>query len=320
MRHHFKSISKFASLSLVLALAGCGAGGDTAAGATPLTSAQIQDATKSANSANWILSTVDTIQYIGFTYLANLQTLSGTNTTTTDLGTVCPNGGSYLATWLTNSTQYLTVGDTITLNLTNCVKSDGYTYNGSETYTITSATLPTPTTSEVIIKSVLDNLTVTTPQVMLSSTPLTTLSFSGTNMSFSRTQTLSNNTYTYPKTYKSTGNLTANMTTSAGNIASGTYTISNATANDVFSSSSAHSLAYSLTSSDGTFNNLVLTNTQPKESTSSGLVISAYPIYQVNYSGAQITATVSASGTTLSGTNSDGSTISNISLGSKYFY
>lgn len=315
-----KTYLKCASLSLALALSGCGGGGGSSSSITILSTAQIQNVVKSANSADWIMSTVDSIQFTGYTYLNKIATtLSGANTTTADLGTVC-SSGSYTATWNVGSATTFTTGDTITLNLTNCVKPDGYTYNGSESYTVTSLSNTGTSSDEVTINSTLDNLTVVTPQTSLSNSTLTNLSFSNSNMTFTRERTWSSSTstYTYPMTFKSTGGISSTMSTSAGNIASGTYTISNATVTDSFTNSINHTLATSLTSSDGTFNDVVLTNTQAKSIISSATT--AYPIYLVTYAGARITATISAFRTTLSGTNSDGSPITNSDIYSAYFY
>jgi len=312
MYSNFKTSLKYASLSLAIALSGCGGGGSSPS-VTALSTAQIQDAVKSSNSADWIFKTVDSIQYAGYMYLNKLTTtLSGTNTTTADLGTLC-SSGSYTATWNVGSATSFTLGDTITLTLTNCVKPDGYTYNGSETYTVMSMRDNGNSTDEVTISSSLNNLTLTTPQQ-------TSLSFSSSNIIFTRNRTWSDSTstYSYPMTFQSTGGINSIMSTSASNIASGTYTISNATLVDSYTNPSTHTIAASLTSSNATFNNVVLTNTQPRSIISSSTT--AYPIYLIKYAGAQITATVSAFRTTLSGTNSDGSLIGNTDIYSIYFY
>lgn len=309
---------KSVSLSLVLTLSACGGGGSSTA-TTSLSATEIQNAVKSANSADWIMSTVDAIQYAGYTYLNKITTtLSGTNTTTPDLGTLCSQG-SYTATWTVGSASAFTVGDTITLTLANCVKADGYTYNGSEKYTVMSMSNNGTSTDEVIFKSSIDNLTVTTPQTTFSDSTLTNLSFSNSDITLNRTRTWSPNTnnYTYPITFKSTGGVSSNMSTSAGNITTGAYSISNATVTYNYASSSSYTSATSLTSSDDTFKNVVLTNTQPKSA--STIITIDYPIYLITYSGAHITAKVSNSLTTLSGTNSDGSLISTKIINSSYF-
>jgi hypothetical protein len=313
MNQQFNQCLKFVSLSLALALSGCGGGGGGSSATTPLSNTQIQDAAKSANSADWIMTTVDAIQYAGFTYLGKIQTtLSGTNTTSIDLGTVCTSG-SYAATWNVGSATSYTVGDTITLTLSNCVKPDGYTYNGSETYVITSTSIEQATSS-----SSLNDLTVSTIN------NLSSLSFSNSNLNYSKTITTGT---TYPKTFKSTGLITAVLSTTAGNIASGTYNISNATVTDTWSAVDSHALTNSLTSSDGTYNNLELTNTRAKvrinflADGSGSFYTQTFPKYLVKYSGASINVeTVDSYTSTLSGTNTDGSTIANTSIGYAYFY
>ena len=305
---------KYLTLSLTLALSACGGGGGgSSAPATPLTSAQILGATKSANSAGWILSSVDGLQGSGLSYLKRLSTASGTDTTSTDLS-VCTRG-TYSATWhitdpnisQANSGSW-TVGDFIALNLTDCVKSDGYTYNGTETYTVTTASYGT-STLDVTITSDLTHLTVSTPNSVLSSAPLTTLTFTSNNTQLTRTATWDStqNYYTYPATYQSSGSIVATLNTSAGNIASGSYTISQAKMEDVFNTSDAYTRKASLVSSDGTYNNVVLKNIAAKESNNG--VTTAYPKYLIAYANAAIIATVSSGTTTLSGENSDGSSI-----------
>lgn len=310
---------KYLSISLAFALSACGGGGGSSTPPTPLTSAQIQDAVKAANSAGWILSTLDGLQATGLKYLGALLTLSGNNTTANEL-TVCTTGGSYTATWLTADLTHWTQGDTITLNLTDCVKSDGYTYNGAETYTVTAVAYGA-SALDVTITSDLTQLTVNTPNSASSSTPLTTLTFASNNTQLTRTTTLDTsvnpNTYTaYPRTYKSSGSMVATLDTSAGNIASGSYTISQAKMEDVFSASTTYTRKASLVSSDGTYNNVVLTNMEPKVSDNG--VTTTYPKYLIAYANAGIIATVSSLTTTLSGNNSDGSLISAL-INYKYF-
>lgn len=308
MKRSFKHLS----LSLAFALSACGGGGGSSSPATPLTSAQIQGAAKSANSTDWILTTVDSIQYAGLNYLGNIYTtLSGTNTTSSDLGTVCTSG-SYSATWNVGSTTEYSAGDTITLALTNCVKPGGFTYNGSETYTVTAVTA-----EQVTVSSSLDNLTVSTAN------NLSGLSFSNSNMTYSKKITTG---VIYPKTFKSSGGFTANLTTTAGNIASATYNISNAVLTDTWRNIASHEVADSFTSSDGTYNNLVLTNTRAKVRTnflpdgSGSFYTETFPKYLVQYSGASIQIeTADSYSSILSGTNADGSTISNINLNFAYF-
>ena len=306
---------KCLSLSLTFALSACGGGGGgSSTPATPLTSAQILGATKSANSAGWILSSVDGLQGAGLSYLSLLSTTSGTNTTTSVLS-VCTTG-AYSATWNISDITRWTSGDTITLNLTNCVKGDGYTYNGTETYTVTTVTYGT-STLDVTITSDLTHLTVSTPNSVLSSTPLTTLTFTSNNTQLTRTTTWDStqNYYTYPATYQSSGSMLATLNTSAGNIASGTYTISQAKMEDIYSTSTANTRQAFLVSSDGTYNNVVLKNMQAK-SDNGGTV--TYPKYLIAYANAAIIATVSSATTTLSGENSDGSLISSF-ISYKYF-
>ena len=306
---------KCLSLSLTFALSACGGGGGgSSTPATPLTSAQILGATKSANSAGWILSSVDGLQGAGLSYLSLLSTTSGTNTTTSVLS-VCTTG-AYSATWNISDITRWTSGDTITLNLTNCVKGDGYTYNGTETYTVTTVTYGT-STLDVTITSDLTHLTVSTPNSVLSSTPLTTLTFTSNNTQLTRTTTWDStqNYYTYPATYQSSGSMLATLNTSAGNIASGTYTISQAKMEDIYSTSTANTRQAFLVSSDGTYNNVVLKNMQAK-SDNGGTV--TYPKYLIAYANAAIIATVSSATTTLSGENSDGSLISAF-INYKYF-
>lgn len=308
---------KYLTLSLTLALSACGGGGGgSSAPATPLTSAQILGATKSANSAGWILSSVDGLQGAGLAYLSLLSTTSGNNTTSNDLD-VCPTSGSYTATWNIADITRWTQGDSITLNLTDCVKSDGYTYNGSETYTVTTATFGT-NTLDVTITSDLTQLTVSTPNSGLSSTPLTTVTFTSNNTQLTRTTTLdsTSNSYTYPATYESSGSMVATLNTSAGNIASGTYTVSQAKMEDTYSTSTANTRQAFLVSSDGTYNNVVLKNIAAKERNNG--VTTAYPKYLIAYANAAIIATVSSLTTTLSGENSNGSLISEF-INYKYF-
>lgn len=306
---------KYLTPSLTLALSACGGGGGSSAPATPLTSAQIQGATKSANSAGWVLSSVDGLQGAGLAYLSLLSTTSGNNTTSTDLD-ICPTSGSYTATWNIADIARWTQGDSITLNLTDCVKSDGYTYNGSETYTVTTVP-PAANTFEVTITSDLTQLTVSTPNSGSSSSPLTTLTFTSNNTQLTRTTTLdsTSNSYTYPATYQSSGSMVATLNTSAGNIASGTYTVSQAKMEDTYSTSTANTRQAFLVSSDGTYNNVVLKNMQAK-SNNGGTI--TYPKYLVAYANAAIVATVSSLTTTLSGENSDGSLISAF-INYKYF-
>jgi hypothetical protein len=304
---------KHLSLSLAFALSACGGGGgDSSNTASPLSSTQAQGAAKSANSADWIMTSVEAIQYEGFSYLGRISTaLAGTNTTSTDLGTVCTSG-SYAATWSVGSAASFSVGDTITLTLTNCVKSDGYTYNGSETYTINSVS-----SGQVTSSSSVNNLTVSTIN------NLSHLSFSNSHLSYNKTITIGT---TYPKTFKSTGGVTAVLTTTAGNIASGTYTISNSTLTDTWRAVDSHALTDSLTSSDGTYNNIELTNLRPKvrksflADGSGSYYTETFPKYLIKYSAASINVdVVDAYTSTLSGTNADGSIISNTSIGYAYF-
>jgi hypothetical protein len=307
-----KPSSKYLYISLAFVLSACGGGGGSSAPATPLTSAQIQGVAKSANSADWILITVDSIQYAGLNYLGNIYTtLSGTNTTSTDLGTVCTSG-SYLATWNVKDSFAYTVGDTITLALTNCVKTGGYTYNGSETYTITGVS-----NQQVSISSSLDNLTVSTAN------NLSSLSFSNSNMTYSKTITTG---VIYPKTFRTSGAISATLTTTAGNIASATYSITNAMVTDTWRSVASHALADSFTSSDGTYSNLTLTNTRAKVRTNffpdgtGSFYTETFPKYVVQYSGASIQIeTADSYSSIVSGNNADGSTISNINLNYAYF-
>jgi hypothetical protein len=308
---------KYLTLSLTLALSACGGGGGgSSAPATPLTSAQILGATKSANSAGWILSSVDGLQGAGLAYLSLLSTTSGNNITSTDLD-ICPTSGSYTATWNIADITRWTQGDSITLNLTDCVKSDGYTYNGSETYTVTTVP-PAANTLDITITSDLTQLTVSTPNSGVSSTPLTTVTFTSNNtqLTWSRTWNSTSSTYTTPSTYESSGSMVATLNTSAGNIASGTYTVSQAKMEDRYSTSTANTRQAFLVSSDGTYNNVVLKNIAAKES-SSGFT-TAYPKYLIAYANAAIVATVSSLTTTLSGENSDGSLISDF-ISYKYF-
>lgn len=304
---------KYLTLSLTLALSACGGGGGgSSAPATPLTSAQILGATKSANSAGWILSFVDGLQSYGLSYLANITTSFGTDAIISDFS-VCPNGGTYSATWRI-SVPYIsptnlgswTVGDFITLNLNDCVKSDGNTYNGSETYRVTTAAYGA-STLDVTITSDLTQLTVSTPNSVISSTPLTTLTFTSNDTQISRTTTWDGNQISYPATYLSSGSMAVSLSTSAGNIGSGSYTISQAKMEDVFNTSGAYTRKASLVSSEGTYNNVVLKNIAAKESNNG--VTTAYPKYLIAYANAAIIATVSSGTTTLSGENSDGSSI-----------
>ena len=307
-----KPSSKYLYISLAFVLSACGGGGGSSAPATPLTSAQIQGVAKSANSADWIVTTVDSVQYAGLNYLGNVySTLSGTNTTSTDLGTVCTSG-NYSATWNVGSPTAYSVGDSITLTLNNCVKTDGYTYNGYETYTITAVS-----NEQVAISSSLDNLTVSTAN------NLSSLSFSNGNMAYSKTITSG---VTYPKTFKSSGGISATLTTTAGNIASATYIITNIAMTDTWSSVASHALADSFNSSDGTYNNLTLTNTRAKVRTNflangtGSFYTETFPKYLAQYSGASIQIeTADSYSSIVSGNNTDGSTISNINLNYAYF-
>lgn len=298
-------------ISLVFVLSACG-GGSSSSPATPLTSAQIQGAVKSANTVHSILTAVDSLQYTGLSYLSNIKTaLSGANTTSTDLGTVCTSG-SYSATWKVGSSSAYSVGDTITLVLTNCVKPGGYTYNGSESYTIKSLS-----DGQITISSSLDNLAV------MSATKLSSFSFSNSNITYNKTITTGAR---FPTTFKLSGGTTVNLTTTAGNIASATYNISNVLMTEKWGSADSYELVNSFTSSDGTYNNLTLTNTRAKVRANylpdgaGSFYTATFPNYLVQYSGAAIQIeTVDSYSSTLSGSNADGSAISKISINFPYF-
>lgn len=322
----FKSGIKLLSVSLSLTLAACGGGGGGGA-PTPLTESQIKAATTSANTAHWLMSSVDGIQFTGFSYIGALGITgpaTGSNTTSVDIdppGNPLCSSGSYSASWGANATGFV-VGDYITLNLTNCVKADGYTYNGSETYTITAVSNSSSgTVEEITMKSDLSKLTVKTPQTILSSTPLTTVTFSGNDgdMTFKRVRAKNGSIYTYPRTYTSTGSTTAVVTTIATNIVSDTYSLSNAVAEDNYTdANNTHTYKINLTSNTNNFKNIVLTNITPYAAT--GSITTTHPTYGIQYSNASIKATTTSSDTVLNGTNSDNSAINDIHLySSKYF-
>lgn len=168
------------------------------------------------------------------------------------------------------------------------------------------------------MKSDLSRLIVTTPQIILSSTPLTTVTFSESNILFKRTLTKSGQNYIRPYTFVSTGAVSANITTIAGNIESDSYALSNATLTDIWDTNSNHTYKMDLTSKSNNFKDIVLTNLTP--AVGSSVLKSKHPVYSIRYSNASITATTSSSDTVLTGTNSDYSNINNIRLGSsKYF-
>jgi hypothetical protein len=287
-------------LTLSLLLSACGGGGGSSAAAvTPLTSARIQAAAKSANSASFVLSVADSALDYGRLYLGAITVLTGTNTVLpSPIPAVCT-AGTYTASWTVGNTATIMTGDTVTLNLSNCVKSDGLTYNGSETYTVSSTAV-----GNYNYSSNINNLRVTTS--------LSNISFSGSTLAYKYTLSAGN---TYPKSYVTTGNINAILTTSAGNIASGNYNITGGNKSTTLSNASNNTWSTSLTANDGT-NSYILSNTTPTASTYNAGVttITTYPIYNIAYAGANIISTSYIGSTVLSGTNSDGSSIPNISL------
>lgn len=300
-----KKLLKHLTLGLPFVLSACGGGGSSTP-TKPLSSEQILGATKSVNSAGWILSYVDGLQAAGLEYLRDLPTTQGNNETSPDIS-VCTTSGTYTATWRIADTTRWTVGDTVTLNLTDCVKTNGYIYNGTETYTVANATYG----ASALFVTITSDLT----DIRLSSQK-TTLTISSNKTQLTRITRFDStlNVYTLPATYQSSGSIVATLTTSEGHIASGSYTISDAQLEDVLGTTTFTRKA-TLVSSDGTYNNIVLMNTQAKSDVN-GLV--TYPKYQIAYANASITATVSSSTTVLSGDNADGSPISAL-INYKYF-
>ncbi len=314
-----KSI-KYFLIGLCATLSACGGGGGgSAPPPTPLTDDQLLGIAKSANTADWILLTADNLLGKAPSLLTSSRaTLSGSNTTALNGDTPYCTSGSYTVTWNFNDTLYYSVGDNVTVDFKNCVRPNTLTYKGTVTFSITAASL-NGTTDVVTITSNLNNFSI---QIAQSST----LSFSNAdNLTYTRTRlALGNNSYTYPVTFSTNGAFTATLGIVSNNLAAGTYTISNVSVLKNYPTDENNlTREESFTSSDGTYNGIVNTNVIPRAFTltNNAYTTTTYPTNKVAYSGATINLkTNSSSSTTMSGTNTDGSTFTTVDTGYGYSY
>jgi hypothetical protein len=317
-----KSI-KYLFVGLCATLSACGGGGgDGSAKDIPLTDSQLLAVAKSANSADWSLTIVDTLQSQGMSYLIGhrktyftFPALSGSNTNVLDRNnTPLCSSGRYTATWNFKSLDYYAVDDTITVDFSNCVRSSGATYNGSEIFSITSSTLNG--TNYTTVTSNLNNLSYT-------SSKGSAISFSNADkITYTSSGTYLNNSYAYPFTYTTNASYTTKLVTTATNLEPGTYTVSNASMLTNYASDGNSTESASFNSSDGTYNDVIITNITPtKVTTENNITTTTYPKNSLTYSGATINLkTNSSSSTTMSGTNTDGSTFTTVDTGYGYSY
>lgn len=277
----------------------------------PLTPSQVLGAATSANTGAWAWAMVDTTLSYGASYF-DYYSGSGTNTTLPGLSsaTNCPSGGSYTASWFQATSGFVTVSDYVTVTYANCAINSAVTLNGSATHTLTSiltgqSRTYTNTYSALTI-AVNSRGTVSVPNGQVA-TYLTPASSS-----------------TYPMTYiSSAASASLGVTATSAQYASGTYSLTSPTRNDIYSSATAHTITGSGTESDGTYSNVSLTSVTgiTRISTSGTWSTSVFPVNTVGYNGASITATTtSASTTTLSGTNNNNASIASQALSFAYFY
>ncbi len=261
----------------------------------PLSNTVLQNLAKSGNTGSYAIWVAES----QFSFLArNLEPLtgSGTNQALPGSPTICTTG-SYTATWNSLSPTLVTIGDFLAMTYTNC---DGY--NGTARFTFTG--FPNSGRSGSIVFT---NFKFTTSGG-------TETVISNNSLSWTRT------TYgTYPEISSLTGSMLSNVTSASSIFLPGLNTFSLTNINFVRKATSATvvSEAYTFDSNDGVYNYKV-TNVTPKESTSS--VTTTSGVTDITYSAAKLRVTSSSIDTTITGTNTDGSVINPILLGSQYYF
>ena len=267
----------------------------------PLSNAAIQTIVKSANTSS---SSVSFIQSEAFYLSRSLESLSssgtivGTNTSLPNSPAVCASG-SYTASWNVASATFVTVGDFLEMNYNNC---DGY--NGKAKFTFTG--FPSGGRSGVPLFTNFSYLT----------SNATTISVASSSLAWTTTSVDLN---VFPRSITMTGSLTNSVNTTANNLYSGNHTYSSSaiTFTKSYPSSTVESESYKLFSNDGTQSYNVDTVT-PKSYTSGSVTTNG--VTDVKLGAATLRVSSSGTDSTVTGTNTDGSTVSPITLGSAAYF
>lgn len=304
-------------LGMSLQLSACGGGGGggntSPVGPAPLSLVQIEDVVRSANTSAWAVNYAEPQIAFARSFLFMVPAGVNSNTifpayqagTTTAMPAICPSGGSYTATWARASLTGVATNDYLMLKYLNCVQSNGDVYNGA--VTTTSAT----SSSAVVYLGDFVNFQITTAAT-------STLVLNATGLSYTVVAPAS-----YPHIYTTTGSLSATITPvkTASALLSGTnnFVISGINAVDNFSTSTTKTRALGFASNDGARSYTVVNQNPGSYSyTSAGALISANPGTVSKITGYQnITLTVASflNSATVTGTNTDGSTITDTMQG-----
>jgi len=301
----------FFALISASVLSACGGGGGSGSDISGLSNDQIKDVAKSANSASYIHSYLVQIPDDGSYYISSIYSkLNGLNEKSPDIGNICTSG-TYTASWSVASSLLVTPGDTMTVNYANCMKLNGAIYNGTEKHTVVSVI----TSDGKYTKTV-----SSTPINLTLQKGFNKITISSGGLSYIRTEPAGSDEY--PKRYEYKTNASVVLAAPTGELASGTYDITNAARTDAAVASGSYSVAESFTSSSNNYKDIVVASTRSLvlSTATSNITPTVYPKYNLLYSGATIEVESLAASTYLSGTNSNGAKISPILIsGYSYF-